>query len=310
MQDDPGESAPPRRAVLVWLGIVGLCGIIAVDCYFIVRRVHAPAAPSASPAPVAPPPLAAVAPAAPTSAALPSSAPSAEAAEAVFDEEGDEHARPAARAPRHFATVQEAAIGSCTTASVEGLSNQIIEQARCLNPSSVVRLPEHPNLVLGSHVFPYLHAEARARLLKVLKARPGAKMTVNSALRTVAQQYLVWRWSTSRRCGVELATLPGESNHELGLALDIADHAAWRAALEAEQFHWLGKTDLVHFDYQASHGPAPKPLDVLAFQKLWNRNHPADKLPESGEYGPTTEQKLKISPADGFPKGASCTARR
>jgi D-alanyl-D-alanine carboxypeptidase len=213
-------------------------------------------------------------------------------------------AKPAA--PQHFATVQDAAVGSCSTVSIEGLSKQIIEQARCMNPKAVVPLPTRPNLVTGPYVFPYLQAEARDRLVRVLDAHKNATMKINSALRTVAQQYLVWRWSASKSCGVELATRPGESNHELGLALDVAEHASWRAALEAEQFHWLGASDRVHFDYKAPDAQPRKMMDVLAFQKLWNRNHPKDLVGEDGLYSPATELRLKKAPADGFELGPTC----
>lgn len=215
-------------------------------------------------------------------------------------------AAPKAAPPQHFTTVQDAAAGSCTTVSVEGLSKQIIEQARCLNPKAVVPLPSRPNLVTGPHVFPYMQADARDHLVRVLDAHKSATMKLNSALRTVAQQYLVWRWSASKSCGVELATRPGESNHELGLALDVAEHSSWRSALEAEQFHWLGASDRVHFDYKTLDSQPRKMTDVLAFQKLWNKNHPKDPVNEDGIYSPQTEQRLKKAPPDGFDIGPSC----
>lgn len=225
---------------------------------------------------------------------------------ALDDGDGDgTPAKPAAT--RRFATVQEAAKGSCTTESIEGLSRQIIDESRCINPSAVVPLPSRPNLVTGPHVFPYLHVEARNHLLKVLDAHKKTTLKVNSALRTVAQQYLVWRWSATKSCGVELATRPGESSHELGLALDIADHQAWRSAFEAEKFRWLGASDRVHFDFKPD-TPARGPMmtDVLAFQRLWNRNHPAERLREDGIYSPATEDKLKAAPPGGFAVGAVC----
>ena len=45
---------------------------------------------------------------------------------------------------------------------------------------------------------------------------------------------------------------------------------------------------------------------VLAFQRLWNRNNPRDRIAEDGDYGPATESRLRRTPADGFPIGASC----
>ena len=210
-------------------------------------------------------------------------------------------------APKHFSSVQQAAVESCTTASVDGLSRQIIAQARCIKPNAFVPLPSRPNLVIASQVFPYLELEARDQLLKALDAKPKIKMTVNSALRTVAQQYLVWRWSATKRCGVPLATPPGESNHEVGTALDIAEAGTWRPALEAQQFKWLGKSDRVHFDYNGGSSASPgSATDVLAFQKLWNRNHPNDKINEDGRYSPAVEQRLRQAPPDGFELGPSC----
>jgi hypothetical protein len=230
-----------------------------------------------------------------------------------LDEDGDMSevpsegpAKPAP--PRHFTTVREAAKGSCTTASIEGLSKQIIAEARCLNPKAVAPLPSRPNLVTGPNVFPYLRADAKDHLVKVLDAHKGTTLKIHSALRTVAQQYLVWRWSTTKSCGVELATPPGKSNHELGLALDIADHTAWRSALEAEHFKWLGASDRVHFDFETPEDASKARTDVLAFQRLWNRNHPTDRVAENGLYGPPTEQRLETAPPDGFPIGPSCSA--
>jgi hypothetical protein len=223
-----------------------------------------------------------------------------------FDEADGDGTPSKPASARRFATVHEAAKNSCTTESIEGLSKQIIEESRCINPNAVVPLPSRPNLVTGPHVFPYLHVEARTHLLKVLDAHKKTTLKVNSALRTVAQQYLVWRWSATKSCGVELATRPGESSHELGLALDIADHQAWRGALESEKFRWLGATDRVHFDFKPAAPAKGSMTDVLAFQRLWNRNHPADRLREDGLYSPATEEKLKESPPAGFAVGAVC----
>ncbi len=58
----------------------------------------------------------------------------------------------------------------------------------------------------------------------------------------------------------------------------------------------------VHFDHLGS--PDLRGMDVHAFQRLWNRNHPEDPIDEDGLYGPQTEARLRASPADGFPVGA------
>ncbi|MGC4067185.1 MAG: M15 family metallopeptidase [Polyangiaceae bacterium] len=221
------------------------------------------------------------------------------------DEALDEEPEPKPEKPRVYKTVEEASIGSCSTGSVDGLSRQIIEQVRCINPNALVPLPSRPNLSLDSHIFPYLEAAARRQFVKALDANPKQTLRVHSLYRTVAQQYLVRRWAAGKRCGVPMATPPGESNHETGRALDIAEAGRWRPALESQGFRWLGAADHVHFDYVAS-GAGTRGLDVLAFQRLWNRNHRDDAIAESGRYDPSTEQRLKKSPPAGFPLGPSC----
>jgi hypothetical protein len=313
--DDPstehGVTPLPQGAwwrrnpnVTMALGCVGLLGVIALNLYFMRRPDQQNGAPPA---------LVSATPALPSATATalvpaPSAAASqADPAEAV-DFETDTSALPTTSArppPRAYGTVQRAAVESCTTASVAGLSRQIIAEARCLRPNAFVRLPSRPNLSLEDEVLPYLQLEARNDLVRALDARPKQKMTINSALRTLPQQFLVWVWSANRRCGVPLATPPGQSNHETGMALDIVEAAAWRSELEARSFKWLGPRDRVHFDYKAGSGVS-NATDLIAFQRLWNRNHPDDKLKEDGRYSPAVEKRLKKSPPAGFPIGASC----
>lgn len=304
------QAATPRRSWLqqhrslaLGLGCVALCGVIALDVHLMLKSDGKRGAP----APIASVVAASAVPVAPPVPSSSSGLPSELLGSDMLDYESDDgeprEAKPPT--PKHFSTVAQAAVDSCTTASVDGLSRQIIAQARCIRPNAFVPLPSRPNLVIASQVFPYLELSARDRLLKALDAKPKQKMTINSALRTVAQQYLVWRWSATKRCGVPLATPPGESNHEIGTALDIAEAGTWRPALEAQQFKWLGASDRVHFDYKGP-GASGNGTDVLAFQKLWNRNHPTDKLNEDGRYSPAVEQRLKQSPPDGFELGPSC----
>jgi LAS superfamily LD-carboxypeptidase LdcB len=203
-------------------------------------------------------------------------------------------------------TVQWAAERACSTAHVDGLSRQIIEESRCLEANAFARVPTRKNLSSPAHVFLYLDAPARDHLMRALDAHPDRVLKVHSALRTVAQQYLLSRWAAGKRCGVQLANRPGESNHETGLALDVGGPSEWRSALESEGFHWLGSIDRVHFDYVGADATHHEGLDVRAFQRLWNRNHPDDEIAESGNYDSATEQRLKRSPAGGFPSGARC----
>jgi MYXO-CTERM domain-containing protein len=203
-------------------------------------------------------------------------------------------------------TVAGAAGNSCSTLSVKGLSDQIIAEGNCLSPGAFVEVPSLANVTFASTVFPYLEQPARDAFVSCANAHPTMSMGVNSMLRTVAQQYLLYHWYLNGQCGIGLAATPGNSNHETGLAFDTDDATAWKSALTACGFKWLGSADPVHFDYAGADAVDYKGTDVLAFQKLWNANNPGDLIDEDGVYGPQTEARLQQSPADGFAVVPSC----
>ncbi|MBK8253617.1 MAG: D-alanyl-D-alanine carboxypeptidase family protein [Polyangiaceae bacterium] len=206
-------------------------------------------------------------------------------------------------------SVQEAMNGSCSTVSVKGLSLQIIAQSACIAPGSFVEVPAEPNIHFSNTVLPYLEQPAKDALVAALQGSPGMDLHVNSMLRTVAQQYLLYQWYLNGLCGIPLAATPGNSNHETGLALDVDEYTAWKSALTANGFKWYGSADPYHYDYVGPGAVNYKGTDVLAFQMLWNKNHPEDLIAEDGDYGPQTEARLKQSPADGFPKGPDCAEK-
>jgi hypothetical protein len=205
-------------------------------------------------------------------------------------------------------SVASAVTNSCSTSSVSGLSKQIIDEARCMSSSTYTSVPDLGNISFGGSVYRYLEKPARDQLVNALKAHSGTSMTVNSMLRTIAQQYLLYTWYKTGRCGIGLAATPGNSNHETGLALDVSQYGTWKGTLQAYGFHWLGSSDPVHFDYAGAGAKSYRGVDVEAFQRLWNRNHPEDKIATDGEWGPQTEARMKKSPAGGFAKGATCSA--
>jgi hypothetical protein len=299
----------------IGLALSALCAFIGVDVFFIVSAM-----PRSRPATTTQP--GAQGSALPTTPAPHDQGPEARASASAlappdepalpmdFDGFQDQTSQPEHETKRNLRTVREAAARSCSTSSVAGLSRQIVAQARCIDSNAFVSLPKRSNLVAGSQVFPYFEAAARTHLLRVLDAHPKQTMTVHSALRTLAQQYLVWCWGADKRCGVQLAARPGDSNHETGLALDIGQPTEWRSALEAEGFEWLGPKDRVHFDYKGRGAQPHRRMDVLAFQQLWNLNHTDDAIVENGKYDSATENRLKKAPPAGFPIGANCHAKR
>jgi MYXO-CTERM domain-containing protein len=204
--------------------------------------------------------------------------------------------------------VSAAVDASCTTTSVKGLSTQLVAEIQCMRPGSMTSIEGAPGLALGAAVFPFLQTPAADALLAAQKAR-GTTMSINSALRTLPQQYLLYSWYKAGRCGISLAATPGNSNHEGAVAVDIEDSTGWRASMLAAGFRWLGASDPVHYDYVGKDAIDLGGLSVTAFQRLWNRNHPEDPIGEDGSYGPATAARVARAPVGGFPHGAEgCAA--
>jgi Synergist-CTERM protein sorting domain-containing protein len=195
---------------------------------------------------------------------------------------------------------------TCTTAQVLGLSKQIAREVECISPAGTLS-PFGPGsgvTFTSSAVLPYLSSSARSDLRSAALA--GGTIQVNSGYRTVAQQYLLYRWAQLGRCGISIAAPPGTSNHESARAVDLANWSSRVGVMGSH--HWSHDVpgDPVHFDHLSS--PDIRGRDVRAFQVLWNRNHPTDKISVDGAYGPQTAARLKASPATGFALGPTCSA--
>ncbi|HEX5064258.1 MAG TPA: D-alanyl-D-alanine carboxypeptidase family protein [Kofleriaceae bacterium] len=201
-----------------------------------------------------------------------------------------------------FATVTSYETSTCSTSVVIGLSKQIADEIGCASPTGLVKFTAGGKLTITSNsVLPYLAANAKQDLMDVAA---NNTVQVNSAFRTVAQQYLLYRWYQLGRCGITAAATPGNSNHESGRALDIANYSSIISAMGGQGWSHDVPNDPVHFDHLSS--PDIRGRDVLAFQKLWNRNHPTDAIAEDGDYGPMTEARLKKAPSEGFAIGPTC----
>ena len=224
---------------------------------------------------------------------------------AVSEHDDDEPVGQISAALDANATVNDAVGGSCTTTAVKGLATQLVEEIQCLRPGTMKRIDGVDGLELGAAVFPYLQTPAADALMTAQKVR-NVSLSLNSGLRTLPQQFLLYRWYKTGRCGIGLAATPGTSNHESAIAVDVQDNAAWRSALQGKGFRWLGASDPVHYDFTGKGAVDIRGLSVQAFQRLWNRNHPEDKIGEDGKYGTDTEKRLSRSPANGFAIGAKC----
>jgi Synergist-CTERM protein sorting domain-containing protein len=194
----------------------------------------------------------------------------------------------------------------CSTAVVIGLSKQIADEAGCENPASFVSFEGAPGITLtSSAVLPYAVKGASDDLKKVAASN---SLQLNSALRSIAQQWLLVQWHNQGRCGITAAAAVGHSNHEGGRAVDLSNYSSRISAMAAHGWAHDVAGDPVHFDHTAS--PDDRGQDTKAFQVLWNKNHPTDQIATDGAYGPQTEARLKQAPATGFAIGPSCTTHQ
>ena len=190
--------------------------------------------------------------------------------------------------------------GGCSTAVVLGLARQIADEIDCTNPGSLVPFQAGGNVRFSSSaVLPYLQADALGDLMAVAQTHI---VQINSAFRTLPQQYLLARWHDLGLCGITSVAPVGRSNHETARAIDLTAYPL--ATLDASGWSHDIPSDDPHFDHNAS--ADLRGADTLAFQRLWNRNHPDDRIGEDGVYGSQTELRLRTSPATGFAQGASC----
>jgi uncharacterized protein (TIGR03382 family) len=192
----------------------------------------------------------------------------------------------------------------CSTDVVRGLSLQIAQEMNCAVPGAMVAFGETDQITFeGPQVLPLLE-ESAVEDLYAAAAAADRELVVQSGFRSIAQQFLIYEWFTSGHCGFADAASPGSSNHETGRAVDVENWELWVEDLAAFGWDQTVPGDEVHFDHLAS--PDNRGLDVLAFQRLWNRNNPSDPIDEDGLYGPMTEGRVMMSPVGGFEAGPDC----
>jgi N-acetylmuramoyl-L-alanine amidase len=189
--------------------------------------------------------------------------------------------------------IQDAPSGAGTVI-VNALSQQLIYQINLIVPNALVSFDDL-NVELGDAAFPFVPPAGKEALRKAIEKR-GVKMVVNSAYRTLAQQMLLYN---DRHNNGNPVAAPGRSNHQSGLALDIEDRDGWEDYLSPLGWEPLAG-DPPHVDYQGSGARDLRGTTILAFQQLWNKNHPNNKIDEDGDFGPATEAALNKSPSTGF----------
>lgn len=216
---------------------------------------------------------------------------------------------PTTNAPQSGPTVAAQITGSCSTISVKGLSEQLMDQMNCEIPGVMKSFANAPSVTYDTVVFPFLQAAATDSLVSIA-ANTAGTINLNSATRTLAQQYLLWSWyyNVPRLCNANLAASPGNSNHNGGLAIDIDGSNTWKSPLNNNG--WVDNVggEPWHFYFTGGGTMDVRSLSVLSFQKLYNRNFPENTIDEDGLYGPQTEGALRESPANGFTRAPNCPA--
>lgn len=201
------------------------------------------------------------------------------------------------RAAAFTGTVKNAP--GCSTMVANGLSQQLIHEVNLIIPGVLVSFDDL-NVDLGEAAYPFLQPPAKNALAKAIQKR-NRTLSVNSAYRTLVQQCLLYRWREGRSgCPYGLVALPGRSNHQGGLAIDINDHLGWRPFLERYGWKWFGNADKPHFTYVGGGTKGIRNNAIKAFQRLWNKNNPDDKILEDGIYGNNTEARINRTSVKGF----------
>ena len=202
----------------------------------------------------------------------------------------------------------------CSTGKTAPLNAQIAAEVECTAPGSFSPIDDLPNVKLGAGANPFLQRASDEALARVAALEPTLTMVVNSTWRSPVQQAILKAWQGS--CGVSLAAPPGRSKHESGQAIDVPLWTIYEfyEALKAEGWVWFCETtnrgfihgcrDVPH--YVQAQGRDLRAVGVKAFQKLWNRAHPSDRLPETGQYDRRTASRMLEAPLRGFETGASC----
>jgi len=176
----------------------------------------------------------------------------------------------------------------CSTAGIGPLDAQLVAEMLRLSGGKLAKIT-HPNVKFTSdRVHPYLSAAGHAALLR---AAASGEVQINSALRTVADQFLL-------HAGCRGAAVPGGSSHESGRAIDVKNWPACRVALLAAGFTQPIPTNSAYFEVP---GGNLRKLSVQAFQSLWNANHPEDRIAEDGVAATQTLSRIARAPSEGFP---------
>lgn len=186
---------------------------------------------------------------------------------------------------------------------IQGLSRQLIDEMNCIEPGVLVEfeIAQEPGYLYTENNIPLMLRPEALEAAEAVAAIEGDYLTITSGYRDVGMQY--YDYLRGQRFGF-LAGRPGGSRHQAGQAIDVKFNAFWLDNMLDYGWSWpLGDRDRPHFEWRDIGPPDLRVESVRAFQRLWNRHHPDEYLEEDGVFGPVTESKLAVTPAEGFEFG-------
>jgi N-acetylmuramoyl-L-alanine amidase len=183
----------------------------------------------------------------------------------------------------------------CSTAVAIGLTNQIAAELGAMGYSFSTL--DSTWIKCSSPCVNKLQTSAANALASAAKSK-NDYITLNSAWRSSAQQYLLYNWYQKGICGISIAAKPGTSNHEGGRAIDTSNWSYWLNTLKSYGWSHDVPGDDVHFDYTKAADIAKQ--NLIAFQRLHNKRNPNNKIAEDGIYGPATANALYNAPCNGW----------
>jgi len=191
-----------------------------------------------------------------------------------------------------------AAGSPCVTSVAQGLTNQIANEMTAMG-ITFARISTVPRVTCNNGCSGYLQKKALDSLASITAAYES--ITLTSAWRSAAQQYLLYQWKARGSCGqTNPVATPGTSNHEGGIAIDTPYYDFWASKLTA--YGWIYPmpvADKVHFEFGTGARTFAQ-SNLKAFQRLYNRMTPGANIAEDGIYGPATAAALNAAPVNGW----------
>lgn len=188
---------------------------------------------------------------------------------------------------------------SCETSVVFGLTKQI---AGVLSKMGIffADIPGNTGISCTGGCSGYIQKSALTSLESITKS-VSRTINIDSAWRSCAQQYLLYQWKAQYKCGqTNPVAVPGTSNHEGGIAIDVPDYNSWISSLTNHGWNYpMPDDDPVHFEF-GERAAYYAQQNLIAFQKLWNRFNPNRTIAEDGIFGDDTANAFENSPCNGW----------